>query len=211
MSLPKLLETLDSADDGASFSERAAPDEVSFEKEIPLKKTPVPDPARAFENRKKDETDKNDHPESRAADEKEDAPISRPVDISSFWKAVLNYVNKKKVSVQTFLSAAKPLTYSDKKVVFGFTRKHNFNKEVLETSDNRAIVDEAVSKIMGCTPKVEYVIIEDEADTGGGGGKNEERLKKMREKENEEIKPVIEQVMDVFGGHVVRDYREESE
>ncbi|RKY42495.1 MAG: DNA polymerase III subunit gamma/tau [Candidatus Makaraimicrobium thalassicum] len=122
------------------------------------------------------------------------------------WKAVLNYVRNKKMSVFTFLSAAKPVEFGEDKVVIGFGKDHSFNKEALETADNRGIIEEAVNKVTGNSPRVEFTLLEFLGESARNSGDDAGK----RAKAKEVINPVIERAMDVFGGHVVRDFMEDQ-
>jgi DNA polymerase-3 subunit gamma/tau len=122
------------------------------------------------------------------------------------WKTLLNYVRSKKMSVFTFLNAAKPVEFNRKKVVIGFDKEHAFNKEALETESNKSVIEEAVNKVLGASPRLEFTLLEFLGDTV-----EQDTAKPARaEIEKEVMGPVIEQAMDVFGGHVVRDLKEET-
>lgn len=122
------------------------------------------------------------------------------------WKAILNYVRKKKMSVFVFLSPAKPIELSTSKAVIGFGPEYSFNKEALESANNKSIVEEAVNKVTGASPRVKFTLLEegdkslDKKDLSAG----------KKTKAREEMKPVVEKAMDVFGGHVVRDLTEDT-
>ena len=122
------------------------------------------------------------------------------------WKDVLKYVKSKKISVFTFLSPARPLEVNDSRILIGFSKEHAFNKEVIETEVNRKFVEEAISKIAGKDLRVEFTVAEDTLEDS----KEIEKKKQKMDESREKMKPVIEKAMDVFGGHVVRDYTEES-
>ena len=122
------------------------------------------------------------------------------------WKAVLNYVKSKKMSVFTFLNVAKPVEFSGKKVVIGFGKAHAFNKEALEANGNKDIVEEAIKKVTGLSPRLEFTLLE----FFGESSENNDDQARKKNKIKEEMKPVIEKAMDVFGGHVVRDLTEDQ-
>ena len=121
------------------------------------------------------------------------------------WKTLLNYVRSKKMSVFTFLNAAKPVEFNSKRVVIGFDKEHAFNKEALETESNKNVIEEAVNKVLGASPRLEFTLLEFLDDSAEQDTAKTERVKI----EKEVMGPVIEQAMDVFGGHVVRDLKEE--
>ncbi len=123
------------------------------------------------------------------------------------WKAVLNYVKGKKMSVFTFLSAGKPVEFSDKKVVIGFAKEHSFNKDALEAESNKSVIEEAVSKVTGNTPKLEFTLLE---FLGKAPDEEPPAVPGKKTKVSENMKPVIEKTIDVFGGQVIRDYTEDN-
>ena len=122
------------------------------------------------------------------------------------WRAVLNYIKNKKMSVFTFLNAARPVEFTEKKCVIGFGKDHAFNKEALEMESNRIIIEEAVSKVTGKSTRVEFTLLE---FLGESAEKDEDMITKKADAKKK-MKPVIEKAMDVFGGHVVRDFMEEA-
>jgi len=122
------------------------------------------------------------------------------------WKSILNYVRSKKMSVFTFLSSAKPIALSNKKVVIGFDNDHAFNKEVLETKGNVEVVEEAIEKVTGNSVKVEFTIL----DFLGDSPEKKEEVVQKKAESREKMKPILEKAMDVFGGNVIRDIMEDQ-
>ncbi len=120
------------------------------------------------------------------------------------WKTLLNYLKGKKMSVFVFLSSAQPLEMSGDSLVMGFDKTNSFNKEALEAGVNRSVLQEAADKVMGRPVRISFKILENEQDSAvlNAG------ITKKKEAANEEMKPAVEKAMDVFGGHVVRDFTE---
>jgi DNA polymerase-3 subunit gamma/tau len=139
-------------------------------------------------------------------------PGQEPIDFSSEkfqWKAVLNYIKDKKMSVFMLLNAGRTVVFSKDRVVIGFKKEHSFHKETLEVGDNRKLIEEAVKKVTGASPCVDFTFPEfwgEAAEETESAPVPEEK----GEKPAEEIKPCIEKAMDIFGGHVVRDIPEEK-
>ena len=123
--------------------------------------------------------------------------------IQQHWKSVLHYVKSKKMSVYTFLNTAKPVEFGANKVVIGFGKEYAFNKEVVEADINKGVIEEAVNKVTGNTPRLEFVMMDSLGEGESEGNSEEAKAKQTQAKEA--MKPVIEDAMDVFGGHVVRD------
>ncbi|MGB2599944.1 MAG: DNA polymerase III subunit gamma/tau [Candidatus Omnitrophota bacterium] len=137
------------------------------------------------------------------------------------WKAVLNYVKDKKMSVFMFLNNGRPIEFSKNKVVIGFKKEHAFHKEALEAGDSRKLIEEAVKKVTGATPRIEFTCpefwgesTEEKTNAPAAGEKESEPAageKESKPANAKEIKPCVEKAMDVFGGHVVRDIPEEKQ
>jgi hypothetical protein len=145
---------------------------------------------------------------SSGSEERSEA--EEPLDVEGFsdqknkWKALLNYVKGRKMSVYIFLSSAQPLEIKAGSLVMGFEKANSFNKEALETEANRSVLQEAANKVLGQNVRISFKIFENEQN-------NDKTRAEMSEKKaiaKENMKPVIEKALDVFGGHVVRDFSE---
>lgn len=134
----------------------------------------------------------------------------------SLWNAILTYIKNKKMSVFTFLNSAKPVAITRDKVVIGFGKEFSFNKEALEAETNRSVIQEAVNKITGGSPNLEFTVLEFLSKSDDTGQRHPSILLKtgagaaIDKKEREKMKPIIEKAMDIFGGHVVRDVTEKD-
>jgi len=120
------------------------------------------------------------------------------------WKALLNYVKNKKMSAFTYLNAGKPVEFNGEKVVIGFGKDHAFNKEALETGDNKSFIEKAITDVTGKSPLLEFKLLDFLSETAD---KDTESVQE-RNKIKEDLKPTIEKAMDIFGGSVVRDFME---
>ncbi len=126
----------------------------------------------------------------------------------SDWKAISGFVKSKKLSVYTFLSHAKPQEISAKKVVLAFNKEHSFNIEVLETGDNKKLIEEALTSVFGTCPKLEFIALEAEEKVSKEDlVKTEEKHSKVKEATDH----IIEKALDVFGGRIVRDHTGEGQ
>ncbi|MFQ5953027.1 MAG: DNA polymerase III subunit gamma/tau [Candidatus Omnitrophota bacterium] len=122
------------------------------------------------------------------------------------WRAVLNHVKEKKMSVFMFLNAGRPVEFTSEKLVIGFKKDHAFHKEALEAGEGRGIIEEAVKKVTGSSPQIEFTFPE----FWGENTESDAETTAQEAKPAEEVKPCVEKAMDIFGGHVVRDLPEEK-
>ena len=68
-----------------------------------------------------------------------------------------------------------------------------------------SVLEEAVNKVSGNSPRIEIRILEFLGEPSEK--KSEEKKKKVQAKEA--MRPVIDKVIDIFGGNVVRDLTED--
>ncbi|MFH1305071.1 MAG: DNA polymerase III subunit gamma/tau [Candidatus Omnitrophota bacterium] len=151
-------------------------------------------------------------PEPEEAENPQPAPEERSFDqgpdaAAFHWKAMLSHIKEKKMSVFTFLNVARPVEFTRDKVVIGLTKDHLFNKEVLETESNRSVIEEAVRKITGASSMVEFITLEFPGEVVA----KKEATAAKKDMSKKKIRPVIEKAMDVFGGHIVRDFTTEEQ
>jgi DNA polymerase-3 subunit gamma/tau len=199
MAIPDILDKLDLAKKGLSGTLSAAGAAGGMDPVSSVKM-----PSRPQVQRYERTEEKRARPEK--SQDEDNNGSSEGNDIHSHWKAVLNYVRSKKMSVYTFLNAARPVEMNANKVIIGFGQEHAFNKEALETESNKFIIEEAVKKITGASPRVEFTLLDFLSEPAAQNRGAEEKKSKAKEKMN----PLIEQAMDVFGGHIVRDLMEEG-
>ncbi|MDD3088758.1 MAG: DNA polymerase III subunit gamma/tau [Candidatus Omnitrophica bacterium] len=147
-----------------------------------------------------------DAPESAVQDDsdQEETQVGYSDPSKAHWNAVLTYVKNRQVSVFTFLNEGRPVVFGKEKVIIGFAREHALSRDMLESSDNRAVVEEAVGTVIGASPRVEFSIL----DFLGAASKDRQKDVFKKTSERKEMNPHIENVMDVFGGQVVRDMGE---
>lgn len=118
------------------------------------------------------------------------------------WKALLNYIKTRKMSVFVFLGSAHLLEMGGDSLVIGFDRSNSFNKEALETGANKTVLQEAADKVMGRPVRIGFRILENKVPEGQSYAETPGKKESVKE----EVNPAIEKAMDIFGGHVVRDF-----
>ncbi len=143
------------------------------------------------------ETERNIVPESAGVDSDSER---------GQWKTVLAYIKNKKMSVFTSLSEGKLVEFNNDRVVIGFGQDDAFNKEVLETGSSRSLIKEAVSSVLGASPRLEFRLLE----FLGGSAAGARRDEKKNNRTPEALKPIIGKAIDVFGGRIVGNFREET-
>jgi hypothetical protein len=113
------------------------------------------------------------------------------------------------MSIFMFLKAGKLVELSGERAVIGFKKENSFHKEALEIGEGRQVIEEAVNKVTGASPKLEFTFLEFLGESSDGQA--EPAAPSKTAKTDESIKPRVEDAMDIFGGHVVRDVLEDKQ
>lgn len=132
---------------------------------------------------------------------KVDVEIKDPVDVSmeriyEIWPNLIRVIAAKKMSVALFLKAAQPSQLEDEAILIAFAKENKFNKEALETNDNRKVVEKALEEILGRKLRVEFKIVDALEKKVTFEDLVEDEHKK------EETHEVIKSALNIFGGNL---------
>ncbi|KJJ84960.1 DNA polymerase III, subunit gamma/tau [Candidatus Omnitrophus magneticus] len=118
------------------------------------------------------------------------------------WDNVLHYIKSKSMSAYSAIIEAKVLEFTPERVTIIFKHDKVFIVEMLSSGSTKSIIEDAFKSVFGKVPKFE--IKQD------GAKENEKSSQKIIEKKQgkDEMHPVIEKAMDIFGGRIVRDTQE---
>ena len=124
----------------------------------------------------------------------------------SAWSGVINYIMPKKISIAHYLQEGYPVAIEGKTVVIGFPKELRFHKEVLEETDNRKIIEEAVKAKLNLEVKIEFRLDESrgKADLNGSPapsaeGAGEEPLDNVVQSDSD---PIVNTALEMFGGEI---------
>jgi DNA polymerase-3 subunit gamma/tau len=129
----------------------------------------------------------------------QEAPRKTPQDldeISSAWTGVVDFIRPKKISIASYLQEGYPVSLEGRVLTVGFPKECQFHKDVLETVDNRRLIEEAVKNVLKMDLKVVLTLVEPVRikQNGLNGCKTEGS--------DPEIDPIIKSAMEVFGGDI---------
>ena len=133
---------------------------------------------------------------------------ARPADLDEIltsWAAVINQITPKKISVASYLQEGYPVSLDGKTLSIGFPKSLQFHKEVLESPDNKGLIETAIKAVLGKDIKVAFMLTEEPArssrrnpgypdegspdDFGGEDGSG-----------RKEVDPIIKTALEIFGG-----------
>lgn len=124
-------------------------------------------------------------------------------DIVTSWSGVINFVKSKKISIASYLQEGYPINLDGNTLVVGFPKEFAFHKEMLESADNRKLVEEAITGSFGKAMKISFVISDIDngprrglgADEAFGSASNG----KTAEASGEDMDPIVKAALEMFG------------
>ncbi|MBI4309699.1 MAG: DNA polymerase III subunit gamma/tau, partial [Candidatus Omnitrophica bacterium] len=105
------------------------------------------------------------------------------------WNALTHEISRRKMSAATYLQDGAPYACKDGKLTIGFTKDHSFQMECLSAKDNIALIEKVLRERLGAGMIVNVKIIEE--------------LPAQQEE------PVVKNVLEMFGGEVVKEWHNE--
>ena len=127
-------------------------------------------------------------------------------EILSSWSAVINQITPKKISVASYLQEGYPAYLEGKTLSIGFPKDLQFHKEVLESPDNKSLIESAIKTVLGKELKIAFILTEPTdaprrrpgySDEASSDGFNEEEGSAKKE-----VDPIIKTALEIFGGDI---------
>ena len=127
-------------------------------------------------------------------------------EVSSSWSAIISHITPKKISVASYLREGYPVSLEDKKLSIGFPKELQFHKEVLESQDNKSLIEAAIKAVLGREFKVAFILVEPVKDpnrqTGYSGEEGSEVLPEDGDAAKKEVDPIVKTALEIFGGDI---------
>ena len=135
-------------------------------------------------------------------------------EISGYWIKVVNYIKPKKISIASYMQEGFPTGIESNVLTIGFPKECQFHKEVLESPENKRIIEEALAAVTGLGLKVVLTVIEPaggqsrpkaggNADGANEGGSSETA-------DNDESDPIVKAALDIFSGRIAGNSNEKG-
>ena len=128
-------------------------------------------------------------------------------EISEYWIKVVNYIKPKKISIASYMQEGYPARMESNVLTVGFPKECQFHKEVLESPENRKLIEEALNAVTGLNLRVALTLIEPavgqkrpEASGQQAGGS--ETLPAEGGASPDESEPIVKAALDIFSGRI---------
>ncbi len=115
------------------------------------------------------------------------------------WTEILKEIKKTRMSLGTYLSEAKLLSFTKGKLTLGFYPKLNFHKEVLKKHKNRKYIEGVLKNILKHTIQMEFKKIEQDLEDNSPKD-NADSKKNSESVVNNEL---VKTAMDIFDGKII--------
>lgn len=128
-------------------------------------------------------------------------------EILSSWAGIINYIRPKKISAASYLQEGYPVSLEGKTLTIGFAKEFQFHKDVLDSPENKKLIEEAIRISIGLELKVVLAMIE-LADTRRpaketySGRDYDDGLADGEDPQKKEEDPIIKAAMDIFDGQI---------
>lgn len=129
-------------------------------------------------------------------------------EVLSSWTKVISYIKNKKISIASYLQEGDPVALDGNTLTIGFAKEFQFHKEVLESLDNKKIIEAAIKDMLGLELRVLLVVTG--PVTGRGRSANEGAgsaadysgpgSEAAGESGVEEADPIVKKAIEMFGG-----------
>jgi len=130
-------------------------------------------------------------------------------EILSSWTKVVNYIRGRKISVASYLGEGSPVSLEAGTLTISFPKEHQFHKEVLDTLDNRRLIEEGINKALGLEMRVILTLVEPARMNGrmpqASGGGTAGDLAAEGGAKPDESDPIVKAALEMFGGKIAVD------
>lgn len=128
-------------------------------------------------------------------------------EILTSWTAIVNNIMPKKMSVASYLQEGYPYSLEGNTLVIGFSKELQFHKEVLETLDNKALVETAIKAVLGKDLRITFILTElANARPGRRQGYQDSDGSDIMSDDGEvsgrEVDPIVKTALEIFGGDI---------
>ena len=121
-------------------------------------------------------------------------------EMTACWSKVVNYIMPKKISIASYLQEGAPASIESGTLTVGFPKECQFHKEVLESPDNKRMIEDAVREVTGLEFKVSLVVVEPSGPKRSGSSSGDELPGAGDASEDSD--PIVKAALSIFSGKI---------
>lgn len=155
-------------------------------------------------------------PTKMTTEEPSTTAVNKPEmdEILNSWNSVINYIKPNKISIASYLQEGYPVNLEANTLSIGFPEELKFHKEVLDSPDNRLLIEEAIKETLKLNLKVAFIMVEPLKIKKQIAKENSDREEEAQEamptedSAKKDVDPIIKLALDTFGGTIMKEGRE---
>jgi DNA polymerase-3 subunit gamma/tau len=113
------------------------------------------------------------------------------------WPEILQTIKAKKISIASYLSEGEITGIEGSSVIFGFSEKFNFHREVLDHAVNRRFVEGVISETLSKDIQIKFITVQQ-------GESNKTAESPPAAKPETADDSIIQSALEIFNGKIVR-------
>jgi len=125
------------------------------------------------------------------------------------WPRILEIIKGKRISIASYLIEGRVAKVQGLVITLSFSKKFNLHKEVLEEANNKRLVEDTYSEVLGRRVKLAFITSEEPGPSSmpSGGFAELETQEEYPAEENDFNDPIIRSAVKIFGGKIVKGER----
>ncbi|MFA6079802.1 MAG: DNA polymerase III subunit gamma/tau [Candidatus Omnitrophota bacterium] len=138
------------------------------------------------------------------------AAVSKVDEVLNCWADIMNNIKEKKISVASYLQEGYPVSLEGRAITLGFPKEFQFNKDMLDSLDNRTLIENTIKESCGLDLRVLFSIVESAGAPSRQSKDPSFSDAAASQEDNPDQDPIIKEALQIFGGEIpnrARDYR----
>jgi hypothetical protein len=128
-------------------------------------------------------------------------------EVAGCWAKVVSHIKPKKISIASYLQEGYPDSLASNVLTVAFPKDCQFHKEVLDSPDNRRIIESAIMEVTGMDLRVELTLAEPSGrrvqdGPGNDKGPDGDDAPEGPDASGGEADPIVKAALDIFNGKI---------
>jgi len=117
---------------------------------------------------------------------------------------VIKKIRQEKIYIASCLEEGQLIDFKGSIITLGFHKENIFHKESLEKQQNRDLIENNFSKVLGSQVRVEFIIIEDGKQSAGAAKAEKPAQARQNSLKRALSDPIIKSALDIFDGNIMK-------
>jgi DNA polymerase-3 subunit gamma/tau len=128
-------------------------------------------------------------------------------EISGYWSKVVTFIKPRKISVASYMEEGSPVNFESNVITVAFPKECQFHKEVVESLNNKRLIEEALLALTGLELRVVFTLTEpaggkSRSKAAGAAGAPGEDLSGEGDGAGDDSDPIVKAALNMFSGRI---------